>query len=207
MGSLWEAKVQLEVVQLTTPSCRCIYLTMAQFPESDSVRRIILEAEALSAALKYAEGRGDRQDAVLALVKGTYTTHEVEDNISATAHVAMEHILGQARPLPLRPVKRADHEVFRIIARAWIAWVTGADREESQKALHELPIPRGPIPEGGALHLMALQPWAQAVHALLKNDLGESRRMFRRATELSSQCGTETNPAIQWAYAASYFGK
>ena len=197
---------------LTTLIFRCIYqerptnwLWRMPFPESPAIRRIVIKAKALSAALKLAEGGAGTQDAVRALVQEALTDHS--DNSSAVAHVAMSHILGRAAHIDLQTGDTAEGLGFEVVGKAWIAWATGVGTDEAKKALVELPAPQGPQPEGGALSLMAMQPWAAAVSALFHDDFDEARRMFRRATELSSQCGTETNSAVQWTYAASYFGR
>jgi hypothetical protein len=180
---------------------------MAPFPKSRKIRRILLEADALSAALRCAEGRGCRDDVTRRQIRDLLSGHEKSDNPSMLIHSAMSHIAEMPFCATFQPGDTTEQWVFEVIARAWCAWAGDTGRAESLKALKDLPVPTGPLPEGGALHLMAMQPWAQAVHALLEADPVEARRWFRRATELSSQCGTETNSAVQWSYAASYFGK
>lgn len=191
---------------MTNPTLRCICQIMSPFLESSSIRAILEQAEALSAALRYVESRRGREK-VVRQVQASLSAHEVTDNPSALIHVAMSHIAGEPSSISLDPPESVEEIVFTTTAQAWIAWATEQNRASSFEKLRTLPIPRGPLPEGGALHLMALQPWAQAVHTLLENNPDEARRWFRRATELSSQCGTETNSAVQWSYAASYFGK
>jgi hypothetical protein len=176
---------------------------MTTLPKSPKIQRILAEAKALTAALKLAEGTGSTA-LVHQLVAEALDGHNPTDSPTELVNAAMRHILG--RPIPTSSETEGgslEDNIFGVIARAWVAWATGLDRERAHEALRKIPIPKGPLKEGGALHLMAMQPWAQAVDALLQNDLDEARRMFRRATELSSQCGTVTNAAVQWTYAAS----
>lgn len=175
------------------------------FPKSTQIRRIFARAAALSAVLTCVESGGDREAAVL-LVEDVFGPVP-DDDYAKLVHAAMAHIIGRPTDVSLQGGKTDDQRIFDAIGTAWVAWATGEGKADARKALQEIPVPKGPRMEGGALHLMAMQPWAQAVAALLQDDLVESRRLFRRATELSSQCGTETNSAIQWTYAASYFGR
>jgi len=179
---------------------------MTSFLKSPQIQRILLEADALSAALLCAEGKGDRED-VLRRIEEVLPGLDTADNPSLLTQAAMCHIARRPLQVTLHPGDSTEQWVFEVIARGWVAWATKLGREEARKALRKIPAPKGPRQEGGALHLMAMQPWASAVDALLQHDRDEARRFFRRATELASQCGLETNPAIQWTYAASYFGK
>jgi hypothetical protein len=175
------------------------------FHKSPQVRRIFDEAAALSAVLQCVEGQGDPAEAISLVEK--VAVPKPTDNAGRLVQAAMAFVLQKPVSTELAPGDGLDESIFEAIGRAWIAWATSTGQDQAQKALATIPAPRGPQPEGGALHLMAMQPWAQAVSALLQDDLAEARRFFRRATELSSQCGTETNSAIQWTYAASYFGR
>ncbi len=175
------------------------------FYQSPQIRMIFARADALSAALTCVE-RGCGHEKAVQLVEDVFGP-EPADDYGKLVHAAMAHIIDRPIMVSLQGGETDDQRIFDAVGRAWIAWATGLGRANARKTLQDVPVPKGPRMEGGALHLMAMHPWAQAVTALLQDDLVESRRLFRRATELSSQCGIETNSAIQWTYAASYFGK
>jgi len=200
---------------LTTLISRCIYqerptlrLWTMSFPKSPAIQRILLRGKSLSAALKFIEGQGAlSRVTIIELVERTLESFRPRDNASWVEWVAMGRIVGHPEHVELQPESTQDGQVFTTIGQAWIAWATGVGREEALVALTGIPVPEGPQPEGGALHLMALQPWAAAVNALFHDDFDEAQRWFRRATELASQVGSETNTAVQWTYAATYFGR
>ncbi len=96
---------------------------------------------------------------------------------------------------------RTDRQLFKAIGQAWAFWA--ASNSEDARALLEQ-LPQGPF-TGSALHLMALKPWREAIQNLTEGCTEIARRNFKRASEVSSQVGTETASAIQWTYVASFF--
>ncbi len=182
------------------------------------VLRLIAQAEAVSTALAcldvsipvYPQPPED-QIRALRLVQACLTKSPapttVEDRIIQSA---MSLILSQEVKLPeFHPTAEPpEQQLFEIVAHAWMIWAAG---EPSSETLADLSLAfadlaqLAPSMKGGALHLMALQPWRLAVEALLREDNSEAVRQFHRSSELGSQFGTETNPAIQWTYAASFF--
>ena len=179
--------------------------------QSPTIRRIIDEAEALTSALRWLRGDGDPADA-LRRVGLVFPSHEVGDiPIESVIHYSMARILGKAyEPILRIPDPDVDIEghVFGTIAEAWVWWDRGVDRELAHTRLRKLGVPRAtPRQEGGAIHLLAMQPWAKAVDALLRDDHEEAKRQFHRATELGSQNGTPSSQAVQWTFAASYLGR
>lgn len=175
--------------------------------DNPEIQRLVVESRALSASLSLVEGQTPTSRAeALSLVREALVAFKsdgsVEDVIS---QAAMRHILGE--PILETDIQITDHpldrHIFEVAARAWLAWLTGRDRENAHGDLSSLVVP-GSLPEGGALSLMALQPWTEAVARLLEGDIREARRLFRRATDLTSQLGSEFNSAIQWTYAASF---
>jgi hypothetical protein len=209
---MWRVDGQLQVCSLTTLIFRCIYQETTNsrlwtmIPQTPAIQRILFRSQALSAALQYIEAaEAAPRGHVIQLVERSLGSFEPTDNPGRVERAAMGLIVGRPEHIKLEPAESLDQRVFTIVGQAWISWATSVETEEAQRALSQLPAPRGPQPEGGALHLMALQPWAAAVSALIHDDSLEAQRMFRRATELASQCGTETNSAVQWTYAASYF--
>ena len=174
---------------------------------SPAVEQLIAESEALSAVLACVEGQGNREGTER-LVERALRGHSDESPEGVLTRFAMERIVGvphsavPERKLASRPFER---RLFEATALAWIRWATGTDLELAQEGLRQLQEVEGYQPQGGALHLMTLRPWQLAVGALLGGNLQEARRLFKRSTELGGQCGTETNPAVQWTYAASFY--
>jgi hypothetical protein len=171
---------------------------MMDFKHDPALRRILAENAALFAALSFVEDGGDPAN-VRKKVADVLLDHEALDLQSQTIHVAMTRIVGSKVEVPSVRTESKRH-AFGVIARAWITWASGGNTDE---ALQELQSET--ISGKGAINLMALQPWAEAVASLLSNDLPEARRLFRRATEIGSQLGTEANIVIQWTYAATFF--
>jgi len=172
--------------------------------DDPSVQQVIAQSEALLAALAYVDRGVDRDGALekvqRALDRGTFLTVE-----ELTIRSAMRRILGQEALASYRfypAVRPTSRHFFEVSARAWMIWAEKGSASEALTDLHSL---EEPSPKSGALHLMALVPWKLAIEALLEEDLAEARRQFLRSAELGSQIGTETNPAVQWSYAASFF--
>lgn len=123
----------------------------------------------------------------------------VEDVVARGAQAL---ILGEPVTAPgFKPVKNpADRRMFEVLASAWLIWAAGGD-----------PLPyvanaSKPNTEyGGAIHLMALEPWGRAIAALAEGNREEALRQFRRSIEFGSQYDIETSDTIQWTYAASFF--
>lgn len=178
---------------------------MAQSPV---VQQLMAEADALSAVLSCVEGGPGGRERAAQLVEDAYRGHDDRSPEGVLTLFAMERVVGFSHGDPPRtpPVERPyDRHLFEMVALAWIRWATGTDLDRAREDLQKLGEDGGYQPHGGALHMMALRPWQMAVEALIRGDRQEARRLFKRATELGSQCGTETNPSIQWAYAATFF--
>jgi hypothetical protein len=175
---------------------------------SPAVKQLIAEQDALSAVLACVEGRGDREEAKR-LTEEALQGHEGGSLEAILTRYAMERIVGRSHaPLPEVELEKEPFErhLFETTALAWLLWLTRVQQlDQAQEGLRQLLEDGGYQPQGGALHLMALRPWQLAVEALLTGDPQEARRLFRRATEIGSQCGTETNPAVQWTYGATFF--
>lgn len=181
---------------------------MMPIPETPEIRRILDQSRALSAVLGCValDTSFPREDS-LALVRGALKAHQGSSVDDLVVKAAMEHILQEKASEPdWEPAKLpVDRHIFETTALAWMIWVSGGDREHGHGLLRNLEVPRESQGERGALALMALQPWTAAVAALLREDPDEARRQFHRATEMSAQFGTDTNAAIQWTYAASFW--
>jgi hypothetical protein len=122
----------------------------------------------------------------------------VEELVVYGAH---ERILGKkVTPPKFEPVKKpSDRSLYERIALAWLTWASG---HSPTLLLRTLP---KASEYGGAIHVMALEPWAQATKALHERNFEEARRFFRRSIELGTQYSTESLKTVEWAYVASFF--
>jgi len=172
------------------------------------VQEVLREADALSAALSCLDG--PLTDEARTLITAVRDGYPICDTASLLTFEAMSLLLSNRHRVavqePMHPKREVDWAFFDVIAMAWIAWAIGAQPEEPLVELRKMTLLVIETTEGtgGALHLMALHPWVAAVTALLENNLEEARRQYHRATEIGAQLGTETNPAIQWTYAATF---
>lgn len=176
--------------------------------QSPYIEQAITEAKALSAALAFVEGQGPREEAV-GLTEKALHGHDGKNLHGIVTRYAMEHIVGRSHntSVVVKPNgKSLERRIFETTSLAWLRWISQEGAESSLEALRLLQEEGESCqPQGGALHLMALRPWQLAVRALISGDREEAKRLFRRATELGSQCGTESNPVVQWTYAATFF--
>lgn len=170
-----------------------------------SVEQILEESRALAAVYAYSQGRGNMETALSQTEAVLATLDPPSDVVGHTTQAAMKFVTGHlVTPPEFEPSKKPyDRYLFEATARVWILWASQTDPDKAMKELQALKSP--PAGAAGALHLMALNPWRDAVEALLRRDAAKARRLFWRASELGSQFGTESNPAVQWTYAASFF--
>ncbi len=171
--------------------------------ESEKVQQTIAEANILGELLSCTDQMLPCQEARTQL-RSIFEAHRPDDPESWLKHSAMARLLGEATPFPenLETEKTATAKLFLRGAHAWALWAAGRIQEAQIKlSASEVPSRQG----GDEIHLMALGPWYCGVEALLRGDLLEARRYFRRSMEVGSQFGTETNNAIQWSYAATFF--
>lgn len=169
-----------------------------------SVETILAETRALSLCLEVIQGSGDMEDAITHVWSFLKKLSPPSDVAGMTMQSAMKVISGVPVQEPtFVPVdKPVDRHAFEVISKGWIQWASQQDSEAALEAVRTLEVPMsGPR----ALHMMALRPWREAVEALLRKDVVNARRLFWRASELGSQFGTESNPIVQWTFAASFF--
>lgn len=130
------------------------------------------------------------------LLRGAPTT--VEDIVVRCAQAKILELPLKAPSI--QPVKNpADRRTFELLATAWLEWVEGGD---PSPFIDNVP---KPTEYGGALHLMALEPWGRAIQALSEKNWDEAIRWFKRSIEFGAQYDIETSEAIQWSYVASVF--
>lgn len=169
---------------------------------STDLTKMLREAKALSLMLSCTT-QGTSCDEALPLVRTLWEASHPASPAEWLRHSAMASVLGETVQVPaLAAENDAAGQLFLRTSLAWTLWAAGrlGDARLALKAGCE-PTNR----EGAEIHLMALGPWCRGVGALLDGDHAEALRFFRRATEIGSQLGTETNEAIQWSYAATLF--
>jgi len=176
------------------------------FKESPATNRILVEMNALQAALTCIDDGRPLSDAALASIKEVQSFPVVDNEMGWVAQVARAHVLSEEfEPVrfPLVEDGQADTRMFTYLARAWSCWAAG-DIEAAKVLLKALDEDEDAHIPGGHLHVMALDAWSQAIEALLDANPKEARRYYRRAIEAGSQFGTWTNNAVQWTYVASF---
>lgn len=190
---------------------RCIYgndsrpsapkMTMTLPPE---VLFAVQESKALAHALDVLDGGSTDRDAARNCVEGVLSKLHVLEAEDQLIQLAMAKIAGTILPEGALAIETTspDRKLFTTVAHAWSLWARG-DSEGAKKVLRE----GGDdiTAKGAALHLMSLHFWSGAVKALTQGETAEARRLFLRAIDIGTQVGTETVPAIQWTYAASFF--
>lgn len=184
------------------------HVTVEGIPSA--VGRIAHELEALQAAQLVAEQDGDPAEA--RLLCRTYLCQldpeTIEDRV---VEASIQKILGQQVSLIVcEPIQDTTWEAFvaETLAQAWISWAAGDDASAlatvdrlrtTQKAKETF------LDESGAVHLLTLSFWSEAVLLLVAGDRPDARRFFKRAIEMGAQFGTDSHPMISWAYASSFF--
>jgi hypothetical protein len=155
----------------------------------------------LVTALDSLEDPSLREDA-LRLTRESYDLglrgHTVEDVVTRCAQA---RLLGEPFKIPKFTLSKnpVDRRTFETLATAWMVWAGGGDPEPFVAS-----VPK-PDEYGGALHLMALEPWGRAIRALGEDNWEEAVRWFKRSIEFGAQYEIETSDAVQWSYVASVF--
>lgn len=159
----------------------------------------------MQAVLDAADATGDPASA-RALVQQVFVSWRPTDFEGRVTLCAMAKVIGEdIRPfVPSEPVPEPwERRCFETLGRVWVFWAMnrGDVAEEMLKKLRE---EKGAHPLAGALHLMALDFWGDALEKLLQGDPPEARRFWKRAIEVGGTHGTPSHPAILWTYAATF---
>jgi len=168
------------------------------------ISRLMSESRAVAMVCEAIEGR-ESPLRVQQFIQGLFRNQPsdtVEDRIT---WYAMGKILQSELPAPDRfdeETEDAERALFLSVAWAWVVWASGGSKDSALAELDKLRLQEeGP----NVLHHLALSNWAFAVRALLTSKTKEAKRRYRRALDVGSQFGTESNPVITWTYAASFF--
>jgi hypothetical protein len=174
-----------------------------------SASRVAHEMDALQASLQVVERNGDREEAKLLgrTYLGRLDPSTVEEKV---IEAAIRRILGRSVKTVSCEVRQSPWEAHLAdsVALSWLAWAAD-DNERARDIVKHLRAGQKQKEtfsgKSGALHLLTLSFWSEAVLLLAKGDRAGARRYFKRAMELGSQFGTDSHPMISWAYAASFF--
>lgn len=123
---------------------------------------------------------------------------------------AMQLIVGEDIVALDEPLLRRPWEAYVSDATgcAWVDLARGKTALAAReiRRLRKRPIPREPAASrSGAIHLLALYFWGEAILQLSSENRKSAHKFYRRALELGSQFGTESHPVISWTYAATFF--
>jgi hypothetical protein len=191
-----------------------------QFPDSSvqlttetgfSVHRVVHEMDALQAAHLAIDERADAEGARL-LCRTYLKRLDAETVEERVIEAALLRLLGRpVESFVIEPSRETwEAYVSETVALSWCAWAAG-DNARALDLVRSLRSKqkREEVFTGktGAIHLLTLSFWSEAVRLLVQEDTEGAKRFFKRAIELGSQFGTDSHPMISWAYAASFFPK
>lgn len=173
-----------------------------------SVGRIAHEMGALQAVQLVVEGHGDPGEARL-LCRTYLARLEPESLEERVIAAALRRILCRPMVVPGHGEPRTEPWeacMADTVALAWMSWAAGdcGGALATAKRFTTVQKKHG-TGKAGAIHLLTLSFWSEAVTLLSEGDLAGARRFFKRAIELGSQFGTDSHPMVSWAYAASFF--
>lgn len=178
--------------------------------DSDGVETLVMEMAALEALFDAIRDEGPAARGVSlarqALEAQTREPSTFEQHIvRAALSKATGLDLPQAVPTPTAGPSWTTF-VYETIAAAWLRWFNTGDASAVglMARIRTLEPDMGHVPDG-AIELMSLGEWGRAVEALAIGDEANARRHFERAVEIGSQMGSDSNPSVNWTYAASFF--
>lgn len=167
------------------------------------IRRLMSEGRAVAMACEAIEGR-ESPLKVQQFIQGLFRNQPTDTVEDLVTWYAMGKIAQEELPAPARIEEEpedSERVLFLAVAWAWMTWVSGGSKASALAELDRLDQEESP----SVLHHLALSNWAFAVRALLMGKTKEAKRRYRRALDVGSQFGTESNPVIVWTYAASFF--
>ncbi len=176
--------------------------------EGGSLVAIVLEMEALDAVLHVVEGSADADEARArvrtALTNNSRAAKNLDERVILAA---MRRIIGQQVEIPSsQPTNAWLLHVRNTLAIAWVEWSIGEVASARSRLAYLCTEKAGASHlTSGAIQLMSLRFWEDAIEHLIAGDRAGAQRLFRRALDVGSQFGTETHTLVSWAYAATFF--
>jgi hypothetical protein len=168
----------------------------------DAEPRFLIEGRAIQRLFAAMEGQESLGES-LQLVEHLHRTQPCDSPEEILTWYAMGKLLGKPLDTPERFIGDDDdteEALFQTTAWAWMNWACGEDAKKPLFALSELKHHT----EDKLIHVLALSNWSNAVENLLRANLPEAKRRYRRAVDLGSQFGTDTSTAIFWTYSATF---
>lgn len=168
------------------------------------ISRLMSEGRAVAMACEAIEGR-ESPLRVQQFIKGLFRNQPSDTVEDLVTWYAMGKIIQEELPAPARideDPEDSERALFLAVAWAWMTWVSGGSKTSALAELDRLNFQEESSPN--VLHHLALSNWAFAVRALLMGKTKEAKRRYRRALDVGSQFGTESNSVIVWTYAASF---
>lgn len=180
--------------------------------DGDGVETLVMEMAALEALFEAIRGEGlpDRAVALCrqALEAQSSEPRTLEQHIVRAALIrATSEAFAFTTVLPKTTTRPSWVTfVYETIGMAWLRWLMSGDTSAIglMARIRAAEPDTGHVPDG-AIELMSLAEWGAAVEALAVGDEANAKRHFERATEIGAQVGSDSNPSINWTYAASFF--
>ena len=161
------------------------------------IGRLMAEGRAVTMAVASLDGL-ENPLKVQQLVEALLKEQPQDSPEELVTWVAMRRIAG----LEITPWEKPVYgNIFCLISWVWVSWAAGIDVGAELKILDFAEAES----ELGVFETLALRHWAAAILNLIDGNQDEARRFYRRAVEIGGQFGTESNPAVLWTYAATFF--
>lgn len=178
--------------------------------EDNDVEVLVMEMAALEAMFDAVRREGPSSRAVSLCLQALRA--QVREPVSFEEHIVRAALCNATgSPLPHgAPTPSEDPDwttfVYETVAATWLRWLlrrdAGAVGLMARIRAVEPDMNHAP---GGAVELMSLFEWGLSVEALAGGHEANAKRHFERAIEIGSQVGSDSNPSINWTYAASFF--
>lgn len=170
---------------------------------------MLVEEDGLEAMMRVIDGSGDAELAHTLVEAAIAERAESSRLAEEVVLAAMHRIVGKPVWLPLSAARQTpwENHVTDTLALAWAAWAAGQHEAATRELehLHER-MPKGGD-ESGAVHLMSLHYWGDAIEQLVSGNIPAAHRLFKRSLDLGSQFGTESHTTVSWTYAATFFNE
>jgi hypothetical protein len=168
----------------------------------DPVVALLAQGEALQSALRVVY-LGDRPDDARLRCRSVAHDTRPDNLVEVLLVTAAARIAGDPPTILKLPRMKDDlTPTITTLCRAWLTWTQG---DVPASVLADIRgVQRTETPDE-VVDSMVIQFWAKAMVALFEGDLAEARRLWRRANDLASSFGLDSQPAIAWSYAATFF--
>ena len=160
------------------------------------------------AAGRVVEGSGSPTEATVAVRKALALSGDPATFQDTLTRAALQAILRQ----PVLVIEGEPSEeswtthLYETIGLSWLSWANGTAPKKILEEIERLKKRENfSLGGDGAVHLMTLHFWLDAVTALVRGQPEEAKRLWTRAIEVGASAGTESHATILWTYIASFF--